>query len=105
VGAIALHRGLYVRTRRAEHRPGLRHADCSPHGWQIRRTAGPVWLFELRRARIATKRVEAARSGAVFCQGWFAETAARGRYMSETHAPFWILWQWDCDSDLGPPAT
>ncbi|MGZ4315599.1 MAG: hypothetical protein ACXVRS_07170, partial [Gaiellaceae bacterium] len=25
----------------------------------------------------------------IFCQGWFADTGA-GRYMSQTHAPFWI---------------
>src|SRR5205823_6206876 len=39
---------------------------------------------------IAPRRVEPARMQAVFCQGWFGETAGLGRYMSETHAPFWI---------------
>ena len=25
----------------------------------------------------------------MFCQGWYGDTGG-GRYMSETHAPFWI---------------
>jgi hypothetical protein len=59
------------------------------HGWQIRRTAGPVWLFERGGLGIATKRVEPTRSHPIFCKGWFAHSGA-GRYMSETHAPFWV---------------
>jgi hypothetical protein len=39
---------------------------------------------------IAPTRVEPAHSRPVFCQGWFAGEAGSGRYMSETHAPFWI---------------
>jgi hypothetical protein len=59
------------------------------HGWQVQRTAGPVWLFERGGIGIAPKRIEPAHSNPVFCQGWFADTGS-GRYMSETHAPFWI---------------
>jgi hypothetical protein len=61
------------------------------HGWQVQRTAGPVWLFERGGIGIgiAPKRVEPAHSRPIFCQGWFADTGA-GRYMSQTHAPFWI---------------
>jgi hypothetical protein len=46
-------------------------------------------LFERGGIGIAPKRVEPAHSRPIFCQGWFADTAA-GRYMSQRHAPFWI---------------
>jgi hypothetical protein len=49
-----------------------------------------VWLFERGATGIAPKRFEPARSTPSFCQGWFAHTGS-GRYMSETHAPFWVF--------------
>ena len=42
-----------------------------------------------RPVTIALKLPEPARSEPMFCQGWYADTGS-GRYMSETHAPFWI---------------
>src|SRR5205807_8294309 len=33
--------------------------------------------------------VEPSGARPVFCQGWYGDTGT-GRYMSETHAPFWI---------------
>ena len=89
VGAIALHRGLYVRNPAVPSTGWFAAQELLAHGWQVQRTAGPVWLFERRGIGIAPKRVEPAHSNPVFCQGWFGDTGS-GRYMSERHAPFWI---------------
>jgi hypothetical protein len=89
VGAIALHRGLYVRNLAVPSSGWFAAQGLLAHGWQVQRTAGPVWLFERGGIGIAPKRVEPAHSRPIFCQGWFADTGA-GRYMSQTHAPFWI---------------
>jgi hypothetical protein len=89
VGAIALHRGLYVRNPAVPSTGWFASRGLLAHGWQVRRTAGPVWLFEQGAGGIAPKRFEPARSTPIFCQGWFGDTGS-GRYMSETHAPFWV---------------
>jgi len=90
VGSIALHRGLYIHNPAVPSTGWFASRGLLAHGWQVRRTAGPVWLFERGGLGIATKRVEPSHSRPIFCQGWFANTTAVGRYMSETHAPFWI---------------
>ena len=89
VGAIALHKGLYVRNPAVPSTGWFASQGLLAHGWQVQRTAGPVWLFERGAIGIAPKSVEPAHSNPVFCQGWFADTGS-GRYMSERHAPFWI---------------
>jgi hypothetical protein len=89
VGAIALHRGLYVRNPAVPSTGWFASQGLLAHGWQVQRTAGPVWLFEQGGIGIAPKRFEPSRSNPIFCQGWFADTGS-GRYMSEAHAPFWI---------------
>ena len=89
VGAVALHRGLYVRNPAVPSTGWFASRGLLAHGWKVQRTAGPVWLFERGGIGIAPKRFEPARSGPIFCQGWFAHTKS-GRYMSETHAPFWV---------------
>jgi hypothetical protein len=89
VGAIALHKGLYVRNPAVPSTGWFASQGLLAHGWQVQRTAGPVWLFERGGIGIAPKSVEPAHSNPVFCQGWFADTAS-GRYMSERHGPFWI---------------
>jgi hypothetical protein len=90
VGSIALHRGLYVDNPAVPATAWFATRGLLAHGWKVQRSAGPVWLFERGGIGIAPKRVEPARSLPVFCQGWFAETPGVGRYMSGTHAPFWI---------------
>jgi hypothetical protein len=90
VGAIALHRGLYVRNPAVPSTGWFASGGLLAHGWQVQRTAGPVWLFERGGIGIAPKRIEPVHSRPIFCQGWFANTAGAGRYMSETHAPFWV---------------
>lgn len=89
VGAIALHRGLYVRNPAVPSTGWFASQGLLAHGWEVQRTAGPVWLFERGGIGIAPKRFEPARSRPIFCQGWFADTES-GRFMSETHAPFWV---------------
>jgi hypothetical protein len=89
VGAIALHKGLYVRNPAVPSTGWFASQGLLAHDWQVQRTAGPVWLFERGGIGIAPKSVEPAHSNPVFCQGWFADTGS-GRYMSERHAPFWI---------------
>ena len=89
VGSIALHRGLYVHNQAVPSSGWFAARGLLTHGWKVQRTAGPVWLFERGGIGIAPSRVEPTRSRPVFCQGWFGDTGS-GRYMSETHAPFWI---------------
>jgi hypothetical protein len=101
VGSIALHRGLYVRNPAVPSTSWFATRGLLAHGWKVQRTAGPVWLFERGGVGIAPKRGEPARSLPVFCQGWFAETAD-GRYMSETHAPFWIYGSGTLRLDFAP---
>ena len=102
VGSIALHRGLYVNNPAVPGTGWFAARGLLAHGWKVQRTAGPVWLFERGGSGIAPKRVEPTRSLPVFCQGWFAETAGVGRYMSETHAPFWIYGRGKLRLELAP---
>jgi hypothetical protein len=89
VGAIALHRGLYVRNRGVTSTAWFAWRGLLAHGWTLQRTAGAVWLFEHRSIGLLSRPVEPSRARPVFCQGWYGDTGT-GRYMSETHAPFWI---------------
>jgi hypothetical protein len=59
------------------------------HGWTTVATSNVVWLLTHGRAGAQPIIPEPPRERPVFCQGWYGETTA-GRYMSETHAPFWI---------------
>jgi hypothetical protein len=90
VGSIALHRGLFIRNPAVPSTGWFAARGLLAQGWRVQRTAGPVWVFERGGVGIAPTRVEPAHSRPVFCQGWFAMEAGAGRYMSETHAPFWI---------------
>jgi hypothetical protein len=101
VGAIALHRGLYVRNPAVPSTGWFASLGLLAHGWRVQRTAGPVWLFERGGSGIAPKRFEPARAGPVFCQGWFGDTGS-GRYMSETHAPFWIFGKGKLELEFAP---
>jgi hypothetical protein len=101
VDSIALHRGLYVHNPAVPGTEWFAARGLLEHDWSVQRTAGPVWLFERGGVGIAPKRIEPDRSRPVFCQGWFASTAS-GRYMSETHAPFWIYGSGTVKVDLAP---
>jgi hypothetical protein len=89
VHSIALHRGLYIRNPAVPSSGWFAARGLLTHGWSVQRTAGPVWLFERNRIGFVPKRVEPVHTRPIFCQGWYADTSS-GRYMSETHAPFWI---------------
>ena len=103
VHSIALHRGLYIHNPAVPSTGWFAARGLLRHDWRVQRTAGPVWLFEQRGVGIAPKRIEPDRSRPVFCQGWFASNAS-GRYMSETHAPFWIYGRGTLKLDLAPSA-
>jgi hypothetical protein len=102
IGSIALHRGLYAHNPAVPSTAWFASRGLLAHGWKVQRTAGPVWLFERGGSGIAPARVEPARTRPVFCQGWFGETAGLGRYMSETHAPFWIYGSGRLKLDFAP---
>jgi hypothetical protein len=89
VASIAVHRGLYVHNPAVPSSGWFATRGLLTHGWTVQRTSGPVWLFERASIGIAPTRVEPDRGRPVFCQGWFGSNGP-GRYMSETHAPFWI---------------
>jgi hypothetical protein len=101
VGSIALHRGLYVRNPALPGTAWFAAQGLQAHGWSVQRTAGPIWLFERGGGGGSPRRVEPAHSLPVFCQGWFGNTGA-GRYMSETHAPFWIYGTGTLTLDFAP---
>jgi hypothetical protein len=102
VGSIALHRGLYVHSPAVPGTAWFATRGLLGHGWKVQRAAGPVWLFGRGGIAIAPARREPARTQAVFCQGWFGEIAGSGRYMSETHAPFWIYGSGRLKLDFAP---
>ena len=89
VRAIALHLGLYDRADASGSAVWFAWQSLLDHGWTVQRTAGPVWLFEHRGGGLRTTLRAPNPTTAVFCQGWYGDTSD-GRYMSETHAPFWI---------------
>jgi hypothetical protein len=101
VGSITLHPGLYINNPAVPSTGWFAARGLLAHGWKVQRTAGPVWLFEQGGAGIAPTRAEPAHSSPVFCQGWFADTGS-GRYMSETHAPFWIYGSGPLQLELAP---
>jgi hypothetical protein len=89
IGAIALHRGLYLRNPAVPSTAWFAWQALLQQGWTVQRTAGPVWVFERRSIGLQPALLEPPRARPVFCQGWYGDTGS-GRYMSETHAPFWI---------------
>ena len=89
VRSIALHRGLYIRNLAVPSAGWFAARGLLAHGWSVQKTAGPVWLFERNSIGFLPKRSEPVHTRPIFCQGWFGHTGS-GRYMSETHAPFWI---------------
>jgi hypothetical protein len=84
VRAIAFHLGLYKSPEPA----WFALEALQQHGWHVQRSAGSVLLFE-RAPGSNPALQEPDRTQPVFCQGWYGDTG-NGRYMSETHAPFWV---------------
>jgi hypothetical protein len=84
VRAIALHIGLY-----RDNAAWFAWQSLLAHGWTVQRTAGPVWLFERKPIGLPPTLPAPNPTTPVFCQGWYGKVG-NGRYMSETHAPFWV---------------
>ena len=89
IRSIALHRGLYLRNPAVPSTAWFAWHALLEQGWTVQRTAGPVSVFERRSIGLQPALLEPSRARPVFCQGWYGDTGS-GRYMSETHAPFWI---------------
>jgi hypothetical protein len=101
VRAIAFHLGLYKSSDSA----WFALQSLAAHGWHVQRRAGSVLLFERASGQTPVLR-EPDRTQPFFCQGWYGDTGS-GRYMSETHAPFWVhgLKGWTSDSPAGKPVV
>jgi hypothetical protein len=99
VRAIAVHLGLYREPAPA----WFALQALRENGWHVQRRAGSVLLFE-RAPGSSPVLPEPDRTQPVFCQGWYGDTG-NGRYMSETHAPFWVHGRkgWSFDSPAGKP--
>ena len=88
VRAIAFHLGLYDRGDAAANAAWFALQALAENGWHVQRRAGSVLLLE-RRAGPTPLLPAPDPTAPVFCQGWYGRTGG-GRYMSETHAPFWL---------------
>jgi hypothetical protein len=86
VRAIALHLGLYGHVGGDTAWFALQSLD--DHGWHVQRSAGSVLMLE-RKPGSTPLLPMPNPTKPVFCQGWYGDTGD-GRYMSETHAPFWV---------------
>ncbi|MFL5919603.1 MAG: hypothetical protein ACJ74L_06095 [Gaiellaceae bacterium] len=89
VRAIALHLGLYDLTHAEGNTAWFALQALVDHGWSVQRSAGPVLLLERKTQRSIQTLPAPSPTTPVYCQGWYGEQNG-GRYMSETHAPFWL---------------
>jgi hypothetical protein len=103
IRSIALHRGLYLRNPAVPSTAWFAWHGLLEQGWTVQRTAGPVWVFERRSIGLQPALLEPSRERPVFCQGWYGDTGT-GRYMSETHAPFWVYGGGDIRLKFAPSA-
>jgi hypothetical protein len=87
VRAIAFHLGLYDHVGNDTAWFALH--SLNEHGWYLQRNAGSVLLLERKPGAIPILLSAPKPKQPVFCQGWYGDTGS-GRYMSETHAPFWV---------------
>jgi hypothetical protein len=88
VRAIVFHLGLYDHVNGGESAWFALQA-LADHGWNVQRMEGSVFLLERRPIRSIEVLPAPNPTKPVFCQGWYGDTGD-GRYMSETHAPFWV---------------
>jgi hypothetical protein len=87
VRAIAVHLGLYDRI--GSNAAWFALQSLNEHGWYQQRYAGSVLLLERKPGGIPILVPAPKPAKPVFCQGWYGDIGD-GRYMSETHAPFWV---------------
>ena len=106
VTAIALHRGLFVKNGAVPDTTYFALRGLLRHGWSARETSGVVWMFGRGRGATAPTLPQPDRFRAYFCQGWYGSVGSpRGRFMSETHAPFWIYGGGSLRLSFGPSAS
>jgi hypothetical protein len=86
VRAIAFHLGLFEHVGDSS---WFALQALSARGWHVQRHAGAVLMLERKPAREVHVLPVPNPTVPYFCQGWYGDTGS-GRYMSETHAPFWI---------------
>ena len=86
VRAIAFHLGLFGHVGDSS---WFAFQALATHGWHVQRHAGTVLMLERKPAREVHQLPAPDPTVPYFCQGWYGDTG-NGRYMSETHAPFWI---------------
>jgi hypothetical protein len=89
VRTIALHRGLFLRNSAVPNRTYFAERGLVRHGWTLERRDGAVSIYTRGAGGPRPTPAAPPTSEPVFCQGWYGNTGS-GRFMSETHAPFWI---------------
>jgi hypothetical protein len=89
VRTIALHLGLFLRNSAVPNRLYFVSRGLVQHGWKLGRRGSAVRVYVRGRGTPGTSVTAPPTSEPAFCQGWYGNTGT-GRYMSETHAPFWI---------------
>jgi hypothetical protein len=88
VRAIVFHLGLFDHVNGGDSAWFALQA-LADHGWNVQRMEGSVFLLERRQSRSIEVLPAPNPTKPIFCQGWYGDTG-NGRYMSETHAPFWV---------------
>jgi hypothetical protein len=101
VRTIALHLGLFLRNSAVPNRTYFAWRGLRQHGWGLEGGVGAVRVFAHGPGRRAPSIRPPATHGPVFCQGWYGDVGA-GRYMSESHAPFWVFGSGSVRLRFGP---
>jgi hypothetical protein len=89
VRTIALHLGLFLRNSAVPNRTYFASRGLVGHGWTLTRRGSAVRVYERGQPTSGPAVAAPPTREPVFCQGWYGNTGT-GRYMSETHAPFWV---------------
>jgi hypothetical protein len=89
VRTIAVHLGLFLRNSAVPNRISFASRGLVRHGWTLSRRGSAVRVYVRGQGTTGSPVGPPPANEPVFCQGWYGNTGS-GRYMSETHAPFWI---------------
>jgi hypothetical protein len=89
VRTIALHLGLFLRNSAVPNRTYFASRGLVRHGWTLSRHDGAVRVYIKGHGTSRAAVAAPSTREPVFCQGWYGDTGM-GRFMSETHAPFWV---------------
>jgi hypothetical protein len=89
VQTVALHLGLFLRNSAVPNRTYFAWRGLVSHGWTVSRRSSGVWVLVRGNSAARSPVPAPTTSEPVFCQGWYGDVG-NGRFMSETHAPFWL---------------